>query len=269
MQETLMQIIAEKIKNKEEAALVMITKEEGSCPRGIGSMMVVDMAGNIIGGTIGGGEVEEKARQDAVDCIKKGIPRTISYQFNPTEEADSLSMICGGNIEVFIKVFKNADKLLIVGAGHVGLSLYKFAKLLGYYVTIIDNREDFMNKERFPEADQLICGDIFTELQKQYIDETTSVVIITHGHLHDEIALEAVVHSSARYIGMIGSRKKISIVYNNLENKGIARESLQKVYSPVGLDIGGETRAEVALSIISQMQAVKYGCQGGFIQKEK
>lgn len=269
MQDKLMEIITEKLKNKEEAALVMITKEEGSCPRGIGSMMVVDMDGNIVGGTIGGGEVEERARQDAVDCMKKGTPRTISYRFNPAEGADSLSMICGGNIEVFIKVFKNADKLLIIGAGHVGLSLYKFAKLLGYHVTIMDNRTEFVNKERFPEADQLIYGDITAELAKFNMDETTSVVIITHGHIHDEVALEAVIDRPVRYIGMIGSRKKISIVYDNLEKKGIDRERLRKVYSPIGLDIGGETRAEVALSIIAEIQAVKHGRQGGSIEKAK
>lgn len=269
MQENLMEIIAGKLKNKEEAALVMITKEEGSCPRGIGSMMVVDMAGNIVGGTIGGGEVEETARRDAVDCLKKGMPRTVSYRFNPAESSDSLSMICGGNIEVFIKVFKNADKLLIIGAGHVGLSLYKFAKLLGYHVSVMDNREEFVNKERYPEADALIFGDIATELANFNIDETTSVVIITHGHLHDEIALESVICRPARYIGMIGSRKKISIVYDNLEKKGIDREVLRRVYSPIGLDIGGETRAEVALSIIAEIQAVKHGRKAGFIEKAK
>lgn len=262
MQENVLELAAKKYKNNEEVALVTITNTEGSSPLGIGSMMLVDSEGVILGGTIGGGEIEEKARLDAQACLKAGESKKISYGLNLRTGPDNLSMTCGGNVEVFITVFKNADQIIIVGAGHVGLSLYKFAKLLGYAVTIIDDREEFLTKERFPEADRLMPGDIPTELGRCRIDERTSIVIITHGHLFDEAALEAVITSPARYIGMIGSRKKISAVYHNLEKRGIPRESFERVYSPIGLDLGGERREEVALAIIAEIQAVKYGRDG-------
>jgi xanthine dehydrogenase accessory factor len=265
MHENLMEIVTRKINNKEEVALVIITKAEGSSPRGVGSMMAVDKNGELISGTIGGGAVEVKASRDAAECIKNGASRSVSYVLNPAGGENNLPMACGGNIEVFIQVFRSPDKLLIVGAGHVGLSLYKMAKILGYYVTILDDRQELLNKERFPEADQLIHGDIADELKRQYIDESTSIVIITHGHIYDQAALEAVINSPARYIGMIGSRNKIATVYENLEKKGITRENLRKVHAPVGLDIGGEGRTEVALAIIAEIQAVKYGRSGGFL----
>ncbi|MDX9871486.1 MAG: XdhC/CoxI family protein [Clostridia bacterium] len=265
MQEKLMEIVTEKLKKKEETALVIITKEEGHSPRGVGTMMAVDSAGCILGGTIGGGAAEEKARLAAVEAVKEGVSKTMAIKIDLPDESGQASN-CGGNIEVLIKVFKNPDKLLIIGAGHVGLALYKFAKLLGYSVTVLDNRPEFVTKERFPEAAALICGEIAAELKKYPIDELTSIVIITHGHQYDEIALEAVAQRPARYIGMIGNRAKLKIVFDNLKQRGIPEETLQKVFAPVGLNIGGDARAEVALSIIAQIQAVKYGRPGGFIE---
>lgn len=264
MQEKLLELVTEKLKKKEETALVIITKAQGHTPRDVGTTMAVDAQGSILGGTIGGGAAEDKARRAAVEALKEGVSKTLEIKIDLPDEAGKASN-CGGNIEVLIKVFTNPDKLLIVGAGHVGLALYKYARLLGYQVTVLDNRPEYVTAERFPEA-ALICGDITEELNKINIDELTSVVIITHGHQYDEVALEAVAQRPARYIGMIGNRSKLKIVFDNLAQRGIPREALQKVFAPVGLNIGGDGRAEVALSIIAQIQAVKYGRPGGFIE---
>lgn len=260
MKNNFLHVLADRIEKNQDAAMVIVIRAEGSSPRGIGSMMIVDKEGNLLAGTIGGGIVEEKAKKEAADCIIRGRSKTISYNLNKDSDGPNvLNMTCGGDIEVFINVFSGRDKLLIIGGGHIGLSLYKMAKIMDYYVAIIDNRSEYCSKERFPEADELITGDIETILDNYPIDEVTSIVIVTHGHEYDEEALEKVIDSSARYIGMIGSRKKISLCFNNLMKKGIGKEKLENVHAPIGLNLGGERPEEIALAIMAEINAVKYG----------
>lgn len=264
MKNNFMRVLAEKIEHYQDVAMVIIIRAEGSSPRGIGSMMIVDKDANLIAGTIGGGIVEEKVKKEAAECIIRGRPRTIRYKLdNDTEGPNSVNMACGGDIEVFINVFISSDKLLIIGGGHVGLCLYKLAKILDYNVTIIDNRIEYCNKDRFPEADELIAGDIVTTLEQYPINERTNIVIVTHGHEFDEQALEKVIESPARYIGMIGSMKKIELCYKNLQNKGVLRARLERVHAPIGLNLGGERPEDIALAIMAQINAVKYGREKG------
>ena len=266
----MMRTIANKIEQNEDVAMVIITKSEGSCPRGKGSMMIVDRNGILLAGTIGGGAVEEKAKSDALQCIRKGISDSFSYNFDKDGGGqDSLPMICGGNIEVFINVFGGRDKLLIAGAGHIGQQLTKLAKMLNYWVAVLDNREDYVTSERFPEADELISGDIVAKLRDYPLSEKTSIVIVTHGHEFDEKALEAVINSDVRYIGMIGSREKIGKCFANLESRGIDKNKLLLVHTPIGLDLGGEGPAEIALAIMAEIQAVRHQRDGGFLSKSK
>ena len=262
MTENMIELLA-KIDGKKDIALVMITKADGASPRGEGSMMAVDSGGVVIGGTIGGGAIEEKARHDAVECLKRGRPKIFRYSLDSEAGRDNaLPMVCGGDVEIFINVFRRKEKLLIVGAGHVALSLYRLARVLDYAVTVIDNREEYAARERFPEAEEVLAGDIASILRTYPVDERTSIVIITHGHHYDQAALEAVIESPARYIGMIGSRKKVELCYAALADKGVSRDKLEKVYSPIGLDIGGERPEEIALAILAEIQAVIYGRNG-------
>lgn len=246
-----------------DVALVTVTNAQGSSPRGVGSMMIVDADGSLIEGTIGGGAVEEKAKEDGAECIKRGISKTIHYELNSSNNENALHMACGGSIDVFLKVFKSQDELVIVGAGHIGDKLSKIAHIVGYHITIIDERVECANKEKFPEADTLKVGSIEEILENYPVSDKTNIVIITHGHKYDQIALEKVIDSSARYIGMIGSKTKIALVFESMTEKGIKENLLSKVYAPIGLDIGGETPEEIAVAIIAQMQAVKYNKSGG------
>jgi len=267
MGKSLINVLNEKISKNSDIAQVVITKAEGSSPRGVGSMMLVDAAGAIVGGTVGGGAVEEQARRDAAESIRRGRSCSFHYKMDALADAEnSLPMLCGGDIEVFINVFNSREKLLIVGAGHIGLNLYNLARMLNYYVVIIDNRAEFAGRDRFPEADEVLAGDIARTLAAYPVDEKTSIVIVTHGHEYDETALEQTIAGPARYIGMIGSAKKIEACFQSLWKKGIAPELTAKVHAPIGLDIGGEKPEEIALAIMAEIQAVRYQRQGGFLK---
>ncbi|GAA0181694.1 XdhC/CoxI family protein [Clostridium sediminicola] len=251
--------LSQSLEENKDVALVTITNVHGSSPRGKGSMMLVDKDGDLLEGTIGGGAVEEKAKSDAAECIKRGISKSIYYVLDQDKGSDSLQMACGGDIDIFVKVFHSSEQLIIVGAGHIAVKLSKVAGILGYKITIIDDRKEFATRERFPEAQEIMVGDVGENLRKCSIEEKTNIVIVTHGHNDDQIALEAVIDSKSRYIGMIGSFKKVKESFKALEDKGFSQEKINKVHAPIGIDIGGEKPEEIALSIMAEIQAVEYG----------
>lgn len=266
MEAKLLKELTDCLEKGQEVALVTVTEAAGSRPRDVGSMMIVDKGGHLIAGTIGGGKVEETAKRDAAECIKNRASQNFKYELTLKDTEHSLGMACGGLVEVFIKTFEKRDALIIFGGGHIGLELSRFAKALGYRVVIVDQRPEYCSKERFPDADALHLLDP-SNPPTLYIDADTSVVIVTHGHLYDMEALRLVIASEARYIGMIGSRNKIRHCFAELVGEGISEERLAKVYAPIGLDVGGETPEEIALAVLAEVQAVKYGRSGRFLKE--
>lgn len=242
----------EKIGEGEELAIVTITKAEGSTPRGVGAMMLVLNDGKIYG-TVGGGSIENRIIELSLEAIKKGK----SYGVNIALDESGVDMICGGEVDIFIDVYKNKPKLLIIGGGHVGQAIYNMANFLDFNIVIFDDREEFANRERFPLAYDLIHGDIKENLKKYPIDNNTYIVIVTRGHNYDEKALEVVVDSNAKYIGAMGSKKKVITMRKNLMEKGISEESLNKLYSPIGIKISSGKPEDIAFSILSEIQLVK------------
>jgi len=260
------ELIAEKVRKDEKIAVVTIVGAKGSSPRGVGSMMVVDIQGKLLSGTIGGGLLEEKSKEEARLCIKKGISKLTSYSLDKEADGENvLDMICGGEADVFIQVLSKQKKLLIIGGGHIGLVLYKLASIVGFNVSVIDNRKEFADKARFPSA-TVLHGDVKTILKDYDIDINTSVVIVSHGHRSDEAALGCVVKKDAGYIGMIGSVEKNAQCFGHLLEKGITQRQLNKVYAPIGLDIGGDGPEEIALAIMAEIQAVGYDRNAGFLR---
>ncbi|RKU09689.1 hypothetical protein C6501_14900 [Candidatus Poribacteria bacterium] len=162
---------------------------------------------------------------------------------------------------IFLEPLQPRPTLLIAGAGHVGQALCHLGSWLDFDIAIIDDRADFASTERLPEADEIIIGDIAEELRKYPINHLTYVVIVTRGHQHDESALHSVVESDARYIGLIGSRRKIKLIFDDLLEVGIPIEKLQRVYAPIGLDINSKTVPEIAVSIASQLIQVRNGAE--------
>jgi xanthine dehydrogenase accessory factor len=166
----------------------------------------------------------------------------------------------GGKVEVFFEVLPAPPKLIVVGAGHIAVPLAKFAKLLDFHVTVLDDRILFANRERFPGADDIRVGDMAAELKGLPLTPSTYIVLITRGHKYDDPCLREIIHSQAKYIGMIGSRRRIKALFEKFRNEEkIAEEILQRVYAPIGLDIATETPEEIALSIMAEIVKVRRG----------
>lgn len=242
----------EEVEKGREVAIATITKVEGSTPRGVGAVMAVLKDGSMYG-TVGGGTLEKRIIELCLEAIEEGESRTENI---PLHEK-GVEMICGGEVDVFIQVYKNKPKLLIAGGGHVGYAIYNLASLLDFHVVVFEDREEFLTEERFPKAGELVLGNIKENLENYPIDENSYIVIVTRGHSYDEESLGAVANSKAKYIGAIGSKKKVTTMMKNLKDKGVSEESLNRVYSPIGLKISDGSPEEIALSIMAEILIVK------------
>lgn len=240
------------IENGDEIAIATITKAEGSSPRGVGTTMAVLSDGKIYG-TIGGGPLEKHIIELSIQSMEKGRSKSFYLPLN----TEGVEMICGGEVEVFIDVYKTKPKLLIAGGGHIGYALYELANLLEFDVVIFEDREEFLNTERFPDAYELVLGSMDKTLKDYNIDQNSYIVIATRGHSYDEISLEQVIRSKAKYIGAMGSKKKIITIMKNLKEKGFQDEELEKIYAPIGIDIATENPKEIAMSIMAEVLAIK------------
>jgi xanthine dehydrogenase accessory factor len=166
----------------------------------------------------------------------------------------------GGKLEVFFEVMPAPPRLIVVGAGHIAVPLVSMAKVLDFHVTVIDDRLLYANRERFPDADEVVVGDMAQTLKQMTITPSCYIVLITRGHAYDEPCLRVIVHSEAKYIGMIGSRRRIKACFQRFrDEEKIAAEVLERVYAPIGLDIATETPAEIALSILAEVIKVRRG----------
>ena len=192
-------------------------------------------------GELGDKEVEEIIASQAEEVLKGRKPRLVHV---PLRE---------GWAEVFLEPVLPEPHLLILGGGHVGQKVATLAKEVGYRVTVIDDRPEFANRQLFPQADEVICESFASALDKIPIDPSTYIVIVTRGHRHDYDCLRRVISSPAGYIGMIGSLRKVKGIMEALAAEGVPEESLARVHAPIGLDIGAETPAEIAVSILAEI----------------
>jgi xanthine dehydrogenase accessory factor len=166
----------------------------------------------------------------------------------------------GAKLEVFFEVMPAPPKLIVVGAGHIAVPLVQMAKVLDFFVTVIDDRLMYANRERFPAADEVLVGDMAQMLREMTITPSCYIVLITRGHAYDEPCLREIMHSQAKYIGMIGSRRRIKACFQRFrDEEKIAEEVIERVYAPIGLDIATETPAEIALSILGEVIKVRRG----------
>lgn len=256
MQNVLTKILDE-IKTNKKVAMVMVTKVEGVSPGVVGSLMGVYENGQIIG-SVGGGKAESIVIEETLKCIASGESK--NFAADSIEYDDKTrSVKCGSKTEVFIRVYNPRPKLLLVGGGHVASELYKLGHYMGFAVSIFEEREEFCTRDRFPDAQELILGDIAESLRNYNIDDNCYIVMVSKGHAEDETALKEVVLSNAKYIGMIGSKKKVKSIFDNIISQGISKESLDKVYSPIGIAIGGKDIKEIVLGIMAEIVLVKNG----------
>jgi xanthine dehydrogenase accessory factor len=223
-------------------AWVTIIAQEGSSARHLGSSMLVTRDGKVIG-TVGGAVAELQLIEQALEAIRDEKPRTVKMPLP----------VCAGVITCFINVFRPPESLILVGAGHVAQPMSKLAKMLGFHVTVIDDRADYSTKDRFPEADKVIVDDWEKALKETPIDSNTYVIILTYAGEYDELALRTIIASKAAYIGMISSESKAKGILSKLRREGVPDELLRTVVTPIGLDIGAESPAEIAVSTMAEI----------------
>lgn len=239
-------------------ALATIIESKGSTPRHSGKMIVLE-DGSIIG-TVGGGIAERFVIDEAILAIKEDCSKIVEYKLN-SELKDGIPMSCGGNLKVFIEVNERKPKIVLIGGGHVNYAMSKFIDLLDYELVVVDDREEFCNKDRYPSASNLyVDEDIEKAVAKVDIDSNTYIVIATKDG--DKKSLKEVVYSNAKYIGVIGSKRKVTLLMRDLKEDGIDEEKLDFVHSPIGLDIGTETPEEIAISILAEILKARSGGSG-------
>ena len=228
-----------------------------------GAKMLVRRDGSAVGG-VGGASVASAVREAAVRALEE----------RPRLEAQTIHVAAGGgavarrsqarpgDARVLIEVHEAPGRLLVVGGGHVGLALATMGDLLGFRVTVVDDRPEFANAERFPMAEEAIAGDPAASLDAIEVSESTYAVLVSRGHQLDEDGLRHLVGRGAAYVGMIGSRRRTGTVLRHLAEEGFAAADLDAVHTPIGLDIGAETPEEIAMSILAEMVMERRGGTG-------
>jgi xanthine dehydrogenase accessory factor len=253
--------VAEALERGEAAALVTIVAAHGSTPQRVGAKMLVFADGRTVG-TIGGGCYENDAFGKAREAIVTRKPQLVHYELSD-DFAQETGLICGGQMDVYIEPIEPSPELYIIGAGHVGYHLARLAQDVGFRVHVIDDREKFANRERFPTAAEVVAGDISAWLTSAQLPAHAYAVIVTRGHTNDLEALRALAPRELRYLGLIGSRAKVARIYDALTADRMPAEYLKRVHAPIGLDIGAVTPQEIAVSILAELIAVKHGKTSG------
>lgn len=240
-------------------AVATIVNVRGSIPSFKTAKMLVRDDGSICG-TIGGGCVEAEIWQAAREVMEEEKPRTLSFNLNQSPKYDT-GLVCGGTLDIFVEPILPPALLYIFGAGHVAASLYKVAHDAGFDVIVVDDREAYANRDRFPAAQEVIAEDFEQAVKRLSPGESAYIVIVTRGHRDDMRCLRWAVQTKARYIGMIGSKRKTIAIFKELTSEGIPAKLFDRVHAPVGLDIGAVTPEEIAVSITAELIAARRHCE--------
>ena len=229
-----------------------------------GDKLLVRLDGSKLG-RFGRG-LEAAVIEDAL-AAAKAFPRIATQSLYYRAEGDRIHRLeakeDAATYEVMIEVIEAPATLLIVGGGHIGLSLATLGAHAGFSVAVVDDREMYASEERFPMADKVMAGDVGAHLDAFPVNGSTYIVMVSRGHKVDELALRQVVGRGAAYVGMIGSKRRVSTVLRHLAEEGHPLEALEAVYTPIGLDIGAETPEEIAISILAEVIMIRRGAKGG------
>ena len=250
----------------QRGALATIVHTNGSIPSYESSRMLVREDGSIAG-TIGGGCVEADVWAAAKEVMQKEAPRKMVFNLNNEASYDN-GLICGGTLEVFVEPILPQPAVILFGGGHISTALAKAASAAGFSVSVVDDRETFANAERFPMAQEIFASyeDAYEKIQP---NASTYLVIVTRGHRDDMRVLAWAVRTDARYVGMIGSKRKVLSVYKALEAEGFSPEEFDRVYAPMGLEIGALSPEEIAISIVAELIAVRRNAETAAHKKLK
>lgn len=248
----------------QRGALATIVHTDGSIPSYESSRMLVREDGSMVG-TVGGGCVEADVWAAAKEVMLKEKPRKMVFHLN-NEASYENGLICGGTLEIFVEPILPQPVAYLFGGGHISMSLARAIADAGFGVAVIDDREAFANRERFPMAQE-----IFTSYEHAFEtirpNAASYLMIVTRGHKEDMRVLSWAVRTEARYVGMIGSKRKVLSVYRALEKEGYRPEEFDRVYAPMGLEIGALSPDEIAVSIAAELIAVRRKAQGAAHKK--
>jgi len=239
----------------QKCAVATIVQVNGSIPSFESAKILVREDGSFMG-TVGGGCVEAEVWNAAREVIETEKPRHLSFSLGQDAAYDE-GLICGGQLNIFVEPVIPQPRAFIFGGGHVSKSISKVATLAGFSTSIVDNREAFANQERFPEAEATYAEEYEDVFPKLPVNSSSYIIIVTRGHRDDMRVLRWAVNTPAKYIAMIGSKRKTISVVHELEKEGIPREAFEKVFAPMGLEIGAEMPEEIAISVVAEMIAVR------------
>jgi xanthine dehydrogenase accessory factor len=239
----------------QKCALATIVQVRGSIPSYESAKLLVREDGSIMG-TVGGGCVEGEVWAAAREVIDTEKPKHLTFSLGQDAAYDN-GLICGGQLNIFVEPVIPQPRAYIFGGGHVSKSISKVATLAGFATVIVDDREAFANKERFPEAEETYAEEYESVFAKLEVTSSSYLIIVTRGHRDDMRVLRWAVGTPARYIAMIGSKRKTISVIHELENEGFDRAAFEKIFAPMGLEIGAESPEEIAVSVVAEMIAVR------------
>ena len=239
----------------QKSALATIVEVNGSIPSFQTAKLLVREDGSMAG-TIGGGCVEAEVWNAAREVIATGKPRNMQFSLGQDAAYDN-GLICGGQLQVFVECITPQPSAIVFGGGHISKSLCKVLDLAGFRTSVVDNRETYANRERFPEAADIHAEEYEDVFPKLFVNDSTYVVIVTRGHRDDMRVLRWAVSTSARYIAMIGSRRKTIAVIKELEKEGIPNSDVERIYAPMGFEIGAVSPEEIAISVAAEMIAMR------------
>jgi len=239
----------------QKCALATIVQVNGSIPSYESAKLLVREDGSMVG-TIGGGCVEAEVWSAAREVMETERPKHLNFSLGQ-DAADDSGLICGGQLSVFVEPVVPLPRVFIFGAGHISKSLSKVAAMAGFDTVIVDNRAQFASRERFPEAVDVYAEEYDEIFPKLPIRDTSYVVIVTRGHRDDMRVLRHAVNTPARYIAMIGSKRKVLGVVKELEKDGVPHAAFERIFAPMGFDIGAITPEEIAIAVVAEMIAVR------------
>ena len=242
------------VQSGKRVALCTIVKTKGAVPRHSGTKMLVFPNGQIEG-TVGGGKVEELVREEAKIALKDGKTRLLDYSLVDTERGDP--GLCGGTVSIYVEPYLHPETVVVVGAGHVGRAVVHLASWLGYRVVVSDDRKDLCTPEASPGADLYLPVPLELLPEAIEIGPQTYLVLVTRGVEVDVVGLPPLLETDAPYIGLIGSQRRWAHCQEKLREAGVTEEQINRITSPIGLDIHAETPDEIAVSIMAEIIALR------------